>query len=139
VIGLRGELKVLVASRPIDFRRGVHGLIAMVAQALGADPYCGNIFVFRSKRKDRLKMIFWDGTGMVLMTKWLEENAFTFPPIEDGAVVLTATKNPGGPTSGPAGAFIPRKQAAFDKKATFRHDNIGAKRQALFPGRQRDL
>lgn len=92
MIGLRGELKVLVASRPIDFRRGVHGLIAMVAEALGADPYCGNIFVFRSKRKDRLKMIFWDGTGMVLMTKWLEENAFTFPPIQDGAVVLTATQ-----------------------------------------------
>jgi transposase len=92
VIGLRGDLKILVASRPIDFRRGVHGLVAMVAQALGADPYCGNTFVFRSKRKDRLKMIFWDGTGMVLMTKWLEESAFTFPPIQDGAVVLTATQ-----------------------------------------------
>jgi transposase len=37
-------------------------------------------------------MIFWDGTGMVLMTKWLEESAFTFPPIQDGAVVLTATQ-----------------------------------------------
>jgi hypothetical protein len=61
VIGLRSELKVLVASRPIDFRRGVHGLVAMVMQALGADPYCGNVFVFRSKRKDRLKMIVWDG------------------------------------------------------------------------------
>jgi len=92
VIGLRGELKVLVASRPIDFRRGIHGLVAMVAQALRADPYCGDIFVFRSKRKDRLKLIFWDGTGMVLMTKWLEENAFTFPPVQDGAVVLTATQ-----------------------------------------------
>jgi transposase len=92
VIGLRGELKVLVASRPIDFRRGVHGLVAMVAQALDADPYCGDVFVFRSKRRDRLKMIVWDGTGMVLATKWLEEGAFTFPPIQDGAVVLTATQ-----------------------------------------------
>jgi transposase len=90
VIGLRGDLKVLVASRPIDFRRGVHGLVAMVAQALGADPYCGDVFVFRSKRKDRLKLVVWDGTGMVLVTKWLEEGAFTFPPIQDGAIVLTA-------------------------------------------------
>jgi transposase len=90
VIGLRGNLKVLVASRPIDFRRGVHGLVAMVAQALGADPYCGDVFVFRSKRKDRLKLVVWDGTGMVLVTKWLEEGAFTFPPIQDGAIVLTA-------------------------------------------------
>ena len=90
MIGLRGELKVMVATRPIDFRRGVHGLVAMVARALGADPYCGNVFVFRSKRKDRLKMIVWDGTGMVLVTKWLEEGAFTFPPVPDGAVVLSA-------------------------------------------------
>ena len=92
MIGFSSDLKVLVASRPIDFRRGVHGLVAMVAQALLADPYCGSIFVFRSKRKDRLKMIVWDGTGMVLMTKWLEEGAFTFPPIQDGTVVLTATQ-----------------------------------------------
>jgi transposase len=92
VIGLRSDLKVLVASRPIDFRRGVHGLVAMVAQALSADPYCGDIFVFRSKRKDRLKLIVWDGSGMVLVTKWLEEGGFTFPPIRDGAVVLTSTQ-----------------------------------------------
>jgi transposase len=92
MIGFGSELKVLVASRPIDFRRGVHGLVAMVAQALLADPYCGSIFVFRSKRKDRLKMIVWDGTGMVLVTKWLEAGAFTFPPVQDGAVVLTATQ-----------------------------------------------
>jgi transposase len=92
VIGLRGELKVLVASRPIDFRRGVHGLVAMVAQALAADPYCGDVFVFRSKRKDRLKLVVWDGSGIVLVTKWLEGGAFTFPPVQDGAVVLTATQ-----------------------------------------------
>ena len=71
MIGLRGELKVLVASRPIDFRRGVHGLVALVAQALDADPYCGDVFVFRSKRKDRLKLVVWDGTGMVLVTNYL--------------------------------------------------------------------
>ena len=92
MIGLRGELKVLVASRPIDFRRGVHGLVAMVAQALAADPYCGDVFVFRSKRKDRLKLVVWDGSGMVLVTKWLEDGAFTFRPVQDGAVVLTATQ-----------------------------------------------
>ena len=46
MIGLRGELKVLVATQPIDFRRGVHGLVAMVAQTLNSSPYCGNMFVF---------------------------------------------------------------------------------------------
>ena len=92
MIGLRGELKVLVASRPIDFRRGVHGLVALVAQALNSDPWCGDIFVFRSKRKDRIKLIVWDGSGMVLVTKWLEEGAFIFPPVQDGGIVLTATQ-----------------------------------------------
>ena len=92
MIGLRGELKVLVASRPIDFRRGVHGLVALVAQALNSDPWCGDIFVFRSKRKDRIKLIVWDGSGMVLVTKWLEDGSFVFPPVQDGAIVLTATQ-----------------------------------------------
>jgi transposase len=93
MIGFRGQLRVLVATRPIDFRRGVHGLVAMVAQALIGDPYCGDIFVFRSKRKDRIKIIVWDGTGMVLVTKWLEEGGFTFPPVQDGAVSLTELSN----------------------------------------------
>jgi transposase len=92
VIGLRGELKVLVASRPIDFRKGVHGLVALVAEWLHGNPYNGDVFVFRSKRKDRLKILTFDGTGMILATKWLEEGAFTFPPVQDGAVVLTATE-----------------------------------------------
>lgn len=60
-------LKVLLASRPIDFRKGVHGLVALVAEALRADPYCGDIFVFRSKRADRLRLIAWDGSGMVMV------------------------------------------------------------------------
>jgi len=85
VINLRGDLKVLVSARPIDFRRGVHGLVAMVAEALQADPYCGDVFVFRSKRLDRIKLIVWDGSGMV-------EGRFTFPPVQDGAVVLTAAQ-----------------------------------------------
>jgi transposase len=60
-----------------------------VTEALNANPYCGNIFIFRSKRADRLKLIAWDGTGMVLVTKWLEAGHFVFPKIQDGAMVLT--------------------------------------------------
>jgi transposase len=92
MIDLGGDLKVLVSARPIDFRRGVHGLVAMVAEALKADPYCGDVFVFRSKRLDRIKLIVWDGSGMLLISKWLEEGRFTFPPVQDGAVVLTAAQ-----------------------------------------------
>ena len=82
----------MMATQPIDFRRGIHGLVALVAEALRADPYCGDIFLFRPKRMDRIKMIVWDGSGMVLITKWLEGGRFTFPPIRDGAIVLTVAQ-----------------------------------------------
>lgn len=85
-------LKVMLASRPIDFRKGVHGLASLVAEALRSDPYCGTIFVFRSKRADRLRLIAWDGSGMVLVSKWLETGRFTWPPIRDGAVHLSAAQ-----------------------------------------------
>ena len=89
MMALRADLKVVVASQPIDFRRGVNGLVALVAEALGADPYCGQVFVFRSKRKDRLKLLTWDGSGIVLATKWLEAGGFTWPPITAGKVEIS--------------------------------------------------
>jgi transposase len=81
-----------VATRPIDFRKGVHGLVALVADGLRADPYGGDIFVFRSKRSDRIKLLVWDGSGIILATKWLEDRHFAWPPIQDGAMCLTATQ-----------------------------------------------
>lgn len=92
MITLRPDLKVVVATQPIDFRKGIHGLVALVAEALKADPYCGDVFVFRSKRKDRLKILVWDGSGLILATKWLENGGFPWPPIRDGAVRLSAVQ-----------------------------------------------
>jgi len=83
------DLRVVIATQPVDFRRGMNGLVALVASALAADPYCGDIFVFRPKRADRLRLVFWDGTGMVLTTKWLESGRFVWPPIRDGSMRLT--------------------------------------------------
>jgi transposase len=88
----RSDLKVVVATQPIDFRKGVHGLVALVAEALKADPYCGDVFVFRSKRKNRLKLLVWDGSGLLLATKWLEDGGFPWPPVRDGAVRLSAVQ-----------------------------------------------
>ena len=59
----------MVATKPVDFWRGMNGLVALVASALSADPYCGRVFVFRSKRLDRLRCIYWDGSGMILATE----------------------------------------------------------------------
>jgi transposase len=92
VIAPRAGLRVWIATRPIDFRRGVHGLVALVADVLQADPYGGDIFVFRSKRSDRIKLLAWDGSGIILASKWLEDGHFVWPPIEDGAMCLTSTQ-----------------------------------------------
>lgn len=64
MIALAGDVKVVVATQPVDFRRGINGLVALAASALAADPYCGDVFVFRPKRGDRLRLLFWDGSGM---------------------------------------------------------------------------
>ena len=89
MIGSQGELKVVLVTGPIDFRAGVNKLVSLVANALHKDSYCGHVFVFRSKRADRLKLIHFDGTGMCLMTKWLEGGRFAWPPIENGIIRLS--------------------------------------------------
>lgn len=89
MIALSSGPKIMVATQPIDFRRGMNGLVALVASALAADPYCGDIFVFRAKRGDRLRFLYWDGSGMILATKWLESGRFVFPPIKDGSMRMT--------------------------------------------------
>ena len=92
MIALRPDLKVVVAAHPVDFRKSVHTLSALVSEALRANPYCGDVFVFRSKRSDRVKLLAWDGSGMVLVTKWLQQGSFTWPPIRDGVVHLSASQ-----------------------------------------------
>ncbi|MDP9631995.1 UNVERIFIED_ORG: transposase, partial [Ensifer adhaerens] len=68
MITLRSDLRILIASKPVDFRKGINGLAALVSTTLGANPYSGDVYIFRSKRNDRLKMVAWDGSGMVLVT-----------------------------------------------------------------------
>ena len=92
MIALRADLKVVVAAQSVDFRKSVHTLSALVSEALRANPYCGDVFVFRSKRSDRVKLLAWDGSGMMLVTKWLHQGSFTWPPIRDGVVHLSATQ-----------------------------------------------
>ena len=92
MISFGSERRIFVSTRPVDFRKGVHGLVALVAESLRSNPYCGDVFVFRAKRKDRLKILVFDGSGMILATKWLEDSVFAWPPVEDGAMQLSATQ-----------------------------------------------
>ena len=63
---------MLIATKPVDFRKGMDGLAAVVKEHLGADPFSGAIYVFRAKRADRVKLVVWDGTGLCLFAKRLE-------------------------------------------------------------------
>jgi transposase len=60
----------------------------MVQSVLKEDRFTGAVFVFRAKRMDRLKILFWDGTGLVMAYKRLEEASFTWPPVKDGVMTL---------------------------------------------------
>jgi transposase len=87
-----GTVRVLVATRPVDFRKGMDGLCALVQEALRCDPYSGVIYVFRSKRVDRVKLLLWDGSGLVLVSKRLEQGSFRWPAINDGVMRLTSSQ-----------------------------------------------
>jgi transposase len=86
------ELQVLVATKPVDFRKQADTLAAFVQEALAADPFSGAVYVFRAKRADRVKLLWWDGTGICLLTKRLEGRVFRWPPIEDGVLRLTPSQ-----------------------------------------------
>jgi transposase len=91
-------MRVLIATRPVDFRRGADGLAATVQSVLRQDPFCGTVFVFRSKRADRVKMLVYDGTGLVLIWKRLDGAKFKWPAISDGVMRLSAAQLGGGCT-----------------------------------------
>jgi transposase len=67
-------------------------LAMLVTEALRGDPFCGDLFVFRSKRSDRVKILAWDGTGLVLYSKRLETGRFIWPAIQDGVITLSASQ-----------------------------------------------
>ena len=76
MISPSGGLPVYVATRPVDFRKGIDGLALLVQEVMGLDPFSGAAFVFRAKRADRIKILVWDQTGMVLIQKRLEGAKF---------------------------------------------------------------
>jgi transposase len=73
-------VKVFLASHPVDFRKGPDGLMSLVRDA-GADPFSGALYVFRAKRADRIKVVWWDGSGLCLYAKRLEKAHFCWPRI----------------------------------------------------------
>jgi len=73
------QVKIFVALEPTDMRRGFDGLSGAVQQTLQQDPLSGHLFLFRNRRRDRIKILFWDGDGHALFYKRLSRGTFEFP------------------------------------------------------------
>jgi transposase len=83
------RMPIVIATKPVDFRRGHDGLAATVQNELGLDPHSGLTVIFRSRRGDRLKILVWDGTGLVMVYKRLDGGRFAWPAVTDGVMRLT--------------------------------------------------
>ncbi|MFK4495975.1 transposase [Bradyrhizobium japonicum] len=70
----------------------MQGLATLVRESMGADPFSEAVYVFRAKRADRIKLVFWDGTGLRLFAKRLEDGIFRWPKIEDGVMRPSAAQ-----------------------------------------------
>lgn len=92
MIAIPAGVRVLVATRPVDFRKGADSLAALAQATLKQDPHGGTVIVFRARRADRVKIIAWDGTGLVMLWKALDQGAFKWPPISDGVMRLSAAQ-----------------------------------------------
>ena len=83
---------VWLAAGTTDMRRGMNGLALQVQQALNRDPHAGDVYVFRGRRGDLLKILWHDGVGMSLYTKRLERGRFLWPSPADGCIAISASQ-----------------------------------------------
>ncbi len=89
MIPVPSNTRVWLAAGVTDMRRGFATLAAQAEQTLKQNPYSGHMFVFRGRRGDLIKVIWWDGQGACLFSKRLEKGRFVWPAARDGKVALT--------------------------------------------------
>ena len=92
MIAIPSGVRVLVATKPVDFRKGADGLAALALETLKQDPFKGVVLVFRAKRADRVKIVTWDGGGLVMLWKRLDQGVFRWPPVTDGVMRLSSAQ-----------------------------------------------
>jgi len=89
VIQITPQMRVLVATEPADFRRGIDGIARLCRERLAADPFCGTAYVFRNRRATALKILIYDGQGFWLCHKRLSKGKFRcWPAAADSAASL---------------------------------------------------
>jgi transposase len=89
MMGFASGTRVYLSCALVNMRKGFDGLSAEVATVIKMDPYCGHLFVFRGKRGDYVKVLYWDGSGLCLYAKRLEKGRFVWPPIVNEQLHLT--------------------------------------------------
>jgi transposase len=92
MIALASGTRVWVAAGVTDMRKGMDGLAALVQTTLAENPFSGHLFVFRGRRGDLVKLIWFDGDGLCLFAKRLERGRFVWPQATSGTVALTAAQ-----------------------------------------------
>jgi transposase len=100
--------RILLATKPVVFRKEAHGLAALAAEVLGENPFSGVVVVFRSKRADRIKILVWDGSGLCLIS------GLTLPHVGGSECETRAWWCRGTPL---AGATCPRIRSALTRPA----------------------
>jgi len=88
-VGVSGNTRIWIAAGITDMRRGMDGLSSLVQSTLAENPFSGHVFIFRGKRGDQIKLLWWDGDGLCLLAKRLESGRFIWPKAESGSVSLT--------------------------------------------------
>ena len=89
MITVPASVRVYLAMGPTDMRKGFDGLSLLAQEVLRQDPFSGSLFVFRGKRGDLIKVLYWDGQGFCLFAKRLEKGRFIWPITREGVVTLT--------------------------------------------------
>jgi transposase len=89
MITVPAGVRVYLALGATDMRKGFDGLSLLAQEMLRADPFSGHLFVFRGKRGDPIKVLYWDGQGLCLFAKRLERGRFVWPRAREGAVALS--------------------------------------------------
>jgi transposase len=89
MFGLSAAVRVYLAKEPADMRKSFDGLFALTSGALGLDPLSGHLFVFVNKRRDRIKILYWDRDGLVVWAKRLERGTYRIPDAAASRVEMT--------------------------------------------------
>jgi transposase len=92
VLSVPAKVRIFLYVRAVDLRKGFDGLYGVVQEVLRQDPLSGDLFVFLNRRRDRVKLLIWEGDGLMIVYKRLERGTFALPASSDDSVVLSSAQ-----------------------------------------------